>query len=187
MTERAAHLVDEVIPFVPVRQWVLTLSVEAVRKIRVSIGEYEALDTNEPYLYLVDLLQREVSAPLKSGINRFETLLEPFGLSGEVAADLRKTLFELNQVRNIIVHRGSVADRKFVNSCPWLGLQIGQSVRVCPRDFARYFVAVLNYAIVVQNPILPLVPPTAPDAEATVPSRSDHAPTDGSRSPSGEL
>jgi hypothetical protein len=25
MTERAAHLVDEVIPFVPVRQWVLTL------------------------------------------------------------------------------------------------------------------------------------------------------------------
>jgi hypothetical protein len=25
MTERAAHLVDEVIPFVPVRRWVLTL------------------------------------------------------------------------------------------------------------------------------------------------------------------
>jgi len=25
MTERAAHLADEVIPFVPVRQWVLTL------------------------------------------------------------------------------------------------------------------------------------------------------------------
>ena len=125
------------------------LHVEAVQRLRVRIGEYENLDGEDRFFYIVDQLERELSAPLRSGVTRFETLLEPFQLSGPIDDSLRQNLFELNQVRNVLVHRGGKADCRLVEACPWLGFAVGDHVIITKDAFSKYNESVLAYAVVL--------------------------------------
>lgn len=122
------------------------MEVEAIQKLRVRIGEYECLEGEERFFYILNRLEQELAAPLKTGITRFELLLEPFGLSGPVDEDVRRNLFELNQVRNILVHRSGFADRRLVDSCPWLKLRVGDMVKVNHEMTVHYFQSVMKYA-----------------------------------------
>lgn len=60
---------------------------------------------------------------------------------------VRKSLFELSQIRNVIVHKGGKADRRLVEGCGWLGLQRGATVHVSGAMFARYRLAAYWYLI----------------------------------------
>lgn len=120
---------------------------EAVRKIKVKIGDYETLDPLERCLWIVDLLDQELSAPLKAGINRFESLLEPFGLGGSVSKEAGKKLFELSRIRNLLVHKNGIADRQFVEACPWLGYKVGDVVTVNKQSWDKYQSAHYEYVL----------------------------------------
>jgi len=122
------------------------MEVEAIQKLRVRIGEYERLEGEERFFYILNRLEQELSAPLKTGITRFELLLETFGLSGTVDEDVRRNLFELNQIRNILVHRSGFTDRRLVDSCPWMKLRVGDPVKVNHEMTAHYFQSVMEYA-----------------------------------------
>jgi hypothetical protein len=121
------------------------MEVNAVQKLRVRIGEYELLEGEDRFFYILDRLERDLSTPLKTGITRFELLLEPFGLSGSVNENVRRNLFELNEIRNSLVHRSGSADRRLVDSCPWLSLKVGDQVKVDPKMINRYFESVYSY------------------------------------------
>jgi len=123
------------------------MEVEAIQKLRVRIGEYERLEGEDRFFYILNRLEQELATPLKTGITRFELMLEPFGLSGPVDEDVRRNLFELNQIRNILVHRSGFADRRLVDSCPWLKLKVGDSVKVSHEMTDHYFQSVMNYAL----------------------------------------
>jgi hypothetical protein len=124
---------------------------EAVRKVRIRLADYEAMSAEERSFYLIDELERDLGAPLRQGVNRFEVLLTLFGLSGELEDDLRRELFELSHVRNVIVHRRGIADRKLVDACPWLALKTGDRVTVTSDAHHRYFDAVHAYGTVLVN------------------------------------
>lgn len=123
------------------------LAVDPVQKLRVKIGEYEKLQGEDRYFYILDRLEQETSAPLKCGVTRFEVLLEPFGLSGAVSDEDRRNLFELNQVRNVLVHRSGVTDRRLPDACPWLGLSPGQALRLDDAMMGRYFQSSIQYTV----------------------------------------
>ena len=53
-----------------------------VQRLRVRIGEYEALDPAEKVVFILDQLDTETRARWKQGVSRFKTLLGVFGLSG---------------------------------------------------------------------------------------------------------
>lgn len=118
-----------------------------VAKLRLAVGDYEALDREERALYLAELLETELRAPLRSGVSRFEAMMESFGLGGSVEETVRRDLFELNQVRNVLVHRGGIADRKFLSACPWLDLKQGQEVLVSSVLYSKYWHAVGEYVV----------------------------------------
>jgi hypothetical protein len=122
-------------------------AVDAIRKMKVRIGEYESLDGEERFFYILDRLEQEVSAPLRSGINRFEAILEPFGLSGEVDESVQRDLFELSQVRNALMHRAGRVDLALVESCPWLGLEAGTALALNHDAITRYSNAVMEYTV----------------------------------------
>lgn len=122
------------------------MEVEAIQKLRVRIVEYERLEGEDRFFYILNRLEQELATPLKTGVKRFELLLEPFGLSGPVDEDVRRNLFELNQVRNVLVHRSGVADRRLVDSCPWLKLKVGEPVKVNHEMTDHYFQSALKYA-----------------------------------------
>ena len=122
------------------------MNVEVIQKLRVRIGEYERLEGEDRFFYILDRLEQELSAPLRSGVSRFESLLEPFGLAGAVDEDLRRNLFELNQVRNVLVHRSGVADRRLIESCPWLEVKVGDILKMRHDTTRRYFDSVMRYS-----------------------------------------
>lgn len=106
------------------------LDVPAVHRLRVRLGEYLQLQKAEQAQFLVELLEQELASPLKRGATRFESLLEPFGLSFPLPDGCGQTLFELQQIRNAVAHRNGRADRRLRSDCPWLKLKVNQAVHV---------------------------------------------------------
>jgi hypothetical protein len=121
------------------------LSIENVRKVKVSIADYENFSGMDKYYYLLSEIERDTKSALKQGVGRFESTLEVFGLGGSVPDTIKKDLFEFGQVRNVLVHRNGMADARFVLACPWLKLSTGQAVTVDEARLTRYFHAVSEY------------------------------------------
>jgi hypothetical protein len=55
-----------------------------------------------------------------------------------VEEGMKKTCFELCAIRNLIVHRSAIVDRRFVQLCPWLGTKIGEIFKVTPQAYKSY-------------------------------------------------
>lgn len=117
------------------------------RSLKIRIGEYETLDTEQKASYLASAMDQLTSGPLKAGVGRFEGLLEAIGLKGTVEEDVRRGLFELQQIRNEIVHKRSIADRKFCDACPWLAINPGDVVLVSNTMYKNYFHISYMYVI----------------------------------------
>src|SRR5712691_7225419 len=118
---------------------------ESIQKLKVKLGEYEALDPKDRCRWVVSLLDQDTGGPLRAGIARFEELLARFGLSGPLDAEWKKSLFELGHVRNVIVHRNGLADRRLLEACPWLPLSPGDAVKIDHARWHRYSSAVTFY------------------------------------------
>ena len=114
---------------------------DALNRLKVRLGDYEALEPSDRSLWVIDLVDQEVSGPLRNGVSRFESLLQVFGLDGAVEDELRKTLFELSQIRHVILHRHGEADKKLLDSCPWLPFHLGEPVKITHEMYHRYHVA----------------------------------------------
>ena len=113
--------------------------------LKVRVGEFVGLDDHQRASHLASLMDQALSAPLKGGVNRFEALMAAIGLTGVVPEELGKAIFELQQVRNLLVHQRGIADKRFVSSCPWLGASVGVTVHVGSSMCNAYLVAVLAY------------------------------------------
>ena len=149
---------------------------DALQKLKVSLGEYEAYDDEEKGFYIVELLEKELRSPLKRGVSRFEQLLDSFGLSGAVEREVRENLFEVNHIRNVLVHRRGVADRRFVDACPHLGLSAGDKVTVDRQLFDQYSESIAAYVIHILERVTAYY--EAEEAEAReVVGDTDEAPT----------
>lgn len=120
-----------------------------IHKLRIRLGEYEQLRDYERYNYIVELLEKDIAIGLRNGTTRFEALLKPFGLSGEIPENIRRDIYELGQVRNIIVHRAGVVDRELLDACPWLDLAFGDEIRVSHKMFKNYVIATHQYVTLI--------------------------------------
>jgi hypothetical protein len=92
-------------------------------------------------------LDQETGGPLRNGVNRFECLLQPFGLGGKLDDRTQKVLFELSQVRHVLVHRRRFADRRLLDACPWLSLTSGSKVKITNDMWSEYQKAVAEYLV----------------------------------------
>jgi len=122
-----------------------TLGHETFSKIRIPLSEFQTLDEEERMRFVLSEFSRNQGAERRKGVERFEVLLEPFGLAGPVEDGVRKIIWEIQNVRNVLVHRAGVADRKFVQACPWLNLSVGDRVTINRESFDRYYHALSEY------------------------------------------
>ena len=121
--------------------------VEELKRVKIRWAEYEALSVEDRSFYLIDLLEESMGTRRAQGIGRFEALFRIFGLSSEVDESIKKNLFELYHIRNVLVHRRGIADWRIVQSCPWLGLTIGSPVIVKHNQYGRYYDAAIRYVM----------------------------------------
>ncbi len=116
-------------------------------KIRIPLRDFELLEKEERIRFLLAEFERNQSLSRKHGADRFEVLLEPFGLSGALEAGIKKDIREMHHIRNVLVHRGGKADRRIIEGCPWLGFSLGQGITVTPEAMSRYEQSLMKYAI----------------------------------------
>ena len=72
------------------------------------------------------------------GVGRFEPLLDAVGLGGAVSPGIKRTVLECGEIRNCIVHRDGLADKRLKARCPWLTTPTGEKLIVTDRDFGAY-------------------------------------------------
>ena len=115
------------------------------RSIRGPLLAFIGMTPDEQVEHIVTRIQDDVVGPERSGIGRFESALAEVGLSGSVEDEFKKAILELLEVRNVLVHRNGVADRRLVSMCPWLDCSRGDRVYVTSGMFRRWWVASQGY------------------------------------------
>lgn len=120
-------------------------------KLKGPLIEFRTAQPDEQAEFLAETLKQAVDAPLKLGVGRFEALLAPVGIGGYVQEKVQKTLYELSQIRNVIVHKGGKADRRIVEACPWLKLERGSSVHVNEPMFKIYISCAFWYLLEIRG------------------------------------
>jgi hypothetical protein len=132
-------------------RWLLNLPEKRLESpwcdLKVKLGEYERLDEEQKAYFLVAAIEQSTASALKRGVNRFETMLDTIQLSGPIDDNVKVTIHEMQQVRNVVAHRRGVADARFCAACPQFGLSIGQKLRVGHKQWHQYTDAIGAYIL----------------------------------------
>lgn len=130
-------------------EWLLkfpeTLQEPTFAKITVPIGPYDLMSKEERATFVIGELLQIIRFQYLPGVARFEALLDELGISGGVNDDLRRVLYELSHVRNLVVHQFSIVDQRFADECPWVKIDVGERLLIGQGDYERYLVAVTKY------------------------------------------
>jgi hypothetical protein len=118
-------------------------------RTRISLAEFQAADDEGRIRYLLAEICR--SPGRKQGIDFFETQLACVDLTGPVDEDVKKSIWEMHHIRNVIVHRASCVDSKLVEACPWLDLKIGQKLSVSHKMVGVYGRALCDYTLTIAH------------------------------------
>lgn len=124
-----------------------TLNNDTFTKIKGSLIDFVFMPRTAQVEYLFDLIKLEYKINTRIGINRFEGLLKLIKHDGEVNEIVARHIYELSQVRNVIVHRNGKADNRLIDNCPWLNLTIGQQVNLDGLMYTRYLKSVYWYVL----------------------------------------
>jgi len=127
---------------------------DKIRKIKIPLGDFEALDAQERSYFIIRELEHQLVASQQKGIGRFEDLLNIFGLGGGLKETYRRDLLELQQIRHVIIHRRGHVDRKLSKACPWLKLKINSEININREGIKKYFKAVTEYALEILKRIV---------------------------------
>jgi hypothetical protein len=114
-------------------------------KFKVSAKDLLGQSNDDRVRWILHELNRGLGADFKKGVARFEEPLNCVGLGGEVDADTRRVILEMQQLRHVWAHLGGQADRRFRDVCPWVEVDVGTRARVSPARFADYTIAALEY------------------------------------------
>lgn len=121
----------------------------ALKSVQVPFATFRTLSEEEQYEYVFQQYEKGVGAGLKVGIKRFECLLEPIGLSGPRGEAVDEGIYELAQVRYLLLHKNGVVDKKFAEACPWFSSQLGRKLVITPEMFDNYNNAVMEYIAIL--------------------------------------
>jgi hypothetical protein len=124
-------------------------SLEDISQIRLRVPAtdfMQASDQERARLLLAEL-SRNLQADARLGISRFEELLNRFNLGGNPKDEVKREVFEMQQVRHIWAHRGGLADAQFKDRCPWFDVDVEQLVKVDMKKVEDYGSATIYYVI----------------------------------------
>jgi hypothetical protein len=125
------------------------LKSEAFVKIKVPLAQFHLSDEESRVRFL--LTEATKVSGRKQGVDAFESALGLLDLSGPVDEGLKKAIWEMDHIRNVIVHRGSCADQRIIEACPWLKLEPGIRIALNGEAVKRYGFALVDYAVVVSQ------------------------------------
>lgn len=124
------------------------------KKIKIPLAEYELYDKEDRLYFLIRETERNLKLDYKPGVEKFEAFFNLLKIGGAVEKKIKKNLFELYHVRNLILHRSSIIDQKFINACPWRKENKGDFLQLGIDDFLRYRDAVVKYINIIKERLI---------------------------------
>ncbi len=131
-------------------------------KIRVPLPKFEVLDKEDRMRFLLSEAQRAQAVGSVQGVDTFERPLQLFDLAGSVDEETKKMLWEMNHLRNVFVHRDSIADVQLIQACPWLNLNTGDRVLINEERYGLFSDAVYEYLKILARRLAQRYGATAP-------------------------
>lgn len=122
------------------------LQTPPVSEVKLTVGDYERLSTEERLRHIVFEVQRSKKTDLKRGVGQFNALLDAVGLNCAPPRAIQDALFYHHQLRNLVAHRGAVADRRFIEVCPTLGYQVGETVPITEDIYVHLGLSAIHYS-----------------------------------------
>jgi hypothetical protein len=116
-------------------------------RVQVSLAEYFEYGQTDMLAIAASRMMQDRRLAHMSGIERFEAIVEAVGIRGLIDADTRRTLIELQQVRNVLVHRSGIADDRFTRVCPWMDVTPGQRLSVGENEYGMYAASVSSFVM----------------------------------------
>ncbi|MGY0194279.1 hypothetical protein ACWA7J_04310 [Leptothrix sp. BB-4] len=98
---------------------------EKVRSLKGPLIDFVASSAEKRAELLLIELKTTIRPDGRLGVGAFEALLDCVGMGGGVDEITARLLLQLQQTRNVLVHRRGFVDRRFVEACPFLQRQIG--------------------------------------------------------------
>jgi hypothetical protein len=144
---------------------------DGLRDLKLPLSAAVSGDPEQLARAIYEELELKRGLAFKSGLTRFEGMFSALGVGGAVAEGVGKLVWELGQVRNVILHRGGVVDEQFASACPWTGMVSGQQLVVTRNRCLEYVLATTHYSNIIRSRLsLTFGPPgsTPVEADATV-------------------
>jgi hypothetical protein len=137
----------------------MSLQSAGIKKIRIVLSDFLGLSERDRLRYVVTEIQRDKKVGLRSGISVFEDLLNSIEidgtpqsrLAGEVDRRIKDQLYEAQQIRNALAHRGGIADRRLCDACPNLKMVPGQRILLDYDYVLKVSVAIRIYILTIVN------------------------------------
>ena len=95
--------------------------------------------------------RRSTSSWGKSGVDRFEAVLELLNLSEQVPKPITDEFYKAQMVRKVWAHNAGIADAKFVRQAAHLGFKQGDLVAITTEQLFDYLGAILVYTWIIMN------------------------------------
>lgn len=136
-----------------------------IKNLKGPLLEFANASDNEKAEFLKDRLNQELASSLKIGVGRFEDPLKAVGFGGSVADPIRRVLLELSEIRNVIVHKNGLVDKRLVERCPWMSVKVGEKIVVTLSDYPIYANSCFWYIVELADRWKRLYPSSLPDIE----------------------
>lgn len=130
-----------------------------INKLKGPLLEFASASQQKQSEYILDLLYNELSASLRRGVGKFEHVLNAIELGGSIDERVKKNIFELSEIRNIVAHRNGIADERFVTNCPWQNVNAGEPIPIYPPQFTNYCMSASWYIVEISRRHLVRYPP----------------------------
>jgi hypothetical protein len=81
-------------------------------------------------------------------------LLSILGVAVSLPTDVVSMLSEINYVRNCLLHRGGIVDEKAAAEAPYLGLPLGEKIKISSERYLLYFDAIALFGKAFMDGVL---------------------------------
>jgi hypothetical protein len=131
---------------------------EDVLKIKVTLLDYYSLDEESKFRYIAKQIRSNLKYDLKRGITRVDAIFKYLGINVDIDQETRRCFFEMNCLRNAIVHQAGRVDDKLSKDCPWLGLVPGERINISHEQIERYQISCAEYLTNILHELAKMAP-----------------------------